>query len=153
MKLGDLKAALREHPDKNVGFILPDGDPVPADFHVTEVGHVIKNFIDCGGTKRSTETMVLQAWVAKDDPDHRLTAGRLGAILELAKSVVPSDDLDVEVEYEGCAISQYPLSGFAVEGAEVKFNLAEKHADCLAREACGLDPCGGGPAEAQGKCC
>ncbi|MGK0335318.1 MAG: hypothetical protein ACI974_002146, partial [Paraglaciecola sp.] len=31
---------------------LPDGTPVPAHFHVTEVGEVSKTFVDCGGTLR-----------------------------------------------------------------------------------------------------
>lgn len=153
MNLHDLKAALREHSDKNLRFILPDGDPIPADFHVTEVGHVAKNFIDCGGTRRSAEAVVLQAWVAANDPDHRLTAGKLGSILELAKPLFLSDQLEVEVEYEGCAISQYPVVGFAVEGGELKFSLEEKHTDCLAKEACGLDSPGCGPAETGSTCC
>lgn len=153
MNLGDLKSALREHPDKALFFVLPDGDPIPAEFHVTEVGHVAKNFIDCGGTRRSAEAAVLQVWVSEDDPGHRLAPGKLLSILDLAGSVVPSDGLDVEVEYEGCSISQYPVTGFAVEGGELRFALGEKHTDCLAREACGLGSCVAGPSGSGGKCC
>ena len=153
MNLGSLKSALREHSDKALLFVLPDGDPIPAEFHVTEVGHVAKNFIDCGGTRRSAEAAVLQVWVSEGDPGHRLAPGRLLSILDLAGSVVPSDGLDVEVEYEGCSISQYPVVGFAVEGGELRFTLGEKHTDCLAREACGLGSCDGGPSGSAGKCC
>src|SRR5580658_8386837 len=99
MKLRDLTDKLRRHPAKNVCFVLPDGDPIPANFHVTEVGHVVKNFIDCGGTVRRQETCLLQTWIAGNDPDHLLSAGKLAKILELSAKVVPSDDLDVEVEY------------------------------------------------------
>src|SRR5476649_2901588 len=109
MYLRELKSLLREHSTKNLGFVLPDGDPIPPDFHITEIGHVTKNFVDCGGSVRSTAACVLQAWNAANDPDHRLTAGKLAAILDLAGAVVPSDDLEVEVEYEGCQISQYPV--------------------------------------------
>jgi hypothetical protein len=147
MKLSEFKANLLEHRDKNLRFILPDGDPIAADFHVTEVGHVVKNFVDCGGTKRKAEAVILQAWMAANDPDHRLTASKLASILELAKSIVPSDELDVEVEYEGCAISQYPVTGVSAYGCELRFILAEKHTDCLAKEACGLESCGCGPSE------
>ena len=33
----------------HVEFQLEDGTFVPEHFHVTEVGQIIKNFIDCGG--------------------------------------------------------------------------------------------------------
>jgi Family of unknown function (DUF6428) len=153
MNLGSLKSALREHSDKALLFVLPDGDPIPAEFHVTEVGHVAKNFIDCGGTRRSAETAILQVWVSESDPGHRLAPGKLLSILELAGSVVPSDDLGVEVEYEGCSVSQYPVVGFSVGRGELRFALGEKHTDCLAREACGLGSCDGAPSGSAGKCC
>jgi hypothetical protein len=155
MNFGSLKANLLQHPAKSVRFVLPDGDPIPAEFHVTEVGHVVKNFVDCGGTVRRQETCLLQAWVAENDPDHRLLAGKLAGILELSARIVPSEDLEVEVEYEPCAVAQYKVDGVEADGDELRFQLAHKHTDCLAREACGLMPagsgCGCGPGEA--KCC
>jgi hypothetical protein len=155
MNLGSLKANLHRHPAKNVRLILPDGDPIPADFHVTEVGHVVKRFIDCGGTIRGQETCLLQAWVADNDPDHRLSAERLAKILELSSQVVPSEDLEVEVEYEPCAVAQYKVESAELAGDELRFHLVHKHTDCLAREACGLTPAGSGCGcgEAEGKCC
>jgi hypothetical protein len=155
MKLRELKTALIEHGARNLRFILPDGEPIAADFHVTEVGHVVKTFIDCGGTQRKAEAVVLQAWVAANDPDHRLTAGKLAGIIDLAGPILPSEELVVEVEYEGCAISQYPVAGISAEGDELRFSLTNKHTDCLAKEACGLESCGCSPEEttATGKCC
>jgi hypothetical protein len=155
MNMGSLKTNLRQHPQKNVRFILPDGDPIPAEFHVTEVGHVMKNFVDCGGTVRRLETCLIQAWVAGNDQDHRLTAAKLADILDLSAKVIPSEDLEVEVEYEPCAVAQYKVDGAEAAGDELRFQLVHKHTDCLAREACGLTPtgsgCGCGPSD--GKCC
>jgi Family of unknown function (DUF6428) len=155
MNLESLKANLRQHPAKNVRFVLPDGDPIPAHFHVTEVGHVVKSFIDCGGTARRLETCLLQAWVAENDPAHRLSTEKLGKILDLSARIVPSDDLEVEVEYEPCAVAQYKVAVAEAAGDELQFQLAHKHTDCLAREACGLSPAGsdGGCEAAEGKCC
>ncbi len=147
MNLRELTTNLIEHRGKNLRFILPDGDPIAADFHVTEVGHVVKRFIDCGGTQRKTEAVMLQAWVAANDPDHRLTAGKLVGIIDLAGPILPSDELEVEVEYEGCAVSQYPVTGARAEGNELHFTLTNKHTDCLAKEACGLESCGCSPKE------
>jgi Family of unknown function (DUF6428) len=155
MNFGSLKTILQQHSAKSVRLVLPDGDPIPADFHVTEVGHVVKRFIDCGGTVRRLETCLLQAWVAGNDADHRLSAEKLANILELSSRVVASDDLEVEVEYEPCAVAQYKVAGAEVDGDELRFRLAHKHTDCLAREACGLTPTGPecGCGEAKGKCC
>lgn len=157
MNLSALKTTLLEQRDLNVRLVLPDGDPIAADFHVTEVGHVVKNFIDCGGTVRRIETCLLQTWVAGNDTDHRLTAEKLAKILDLAAKVVPSDDLDVEVEYEPCCVAQYKIDHAEVVGGELRFQLAHKHTDCLAREACGLTPagegCGCGTGGEGGSCC
>jgi hypothetical protein len=67
-------------------------------FHITEVGHVQKDFIDCGGTRRATSSCVLQAWVAKNDEEHSLQAGKLAKIWKLADKILPSGELLVEVE-------------------------------------------------------
>ena len=48
MQLYTIKALLRQNPDKLIQFVLPDGDQIPIHFHVTEVGHVAKDFVDCG---------------------------------------------------------------------------------------------------------
>ena len=139
MNLTDLKSSLRQHPDKLLQFVLPDGDVVPAQFHVTEVGHVAKNFIDCGGVKRRSEVVQLQVWLG-NDLQHRLTAGKLIRILDLAKDFIPTDQLEVEVEYEDCAISQYPLETVELAGEHFKMSLGLRHTDCLAKEACGIEP-------------
>lgn len=156
MNLSALKTNLRQHADLKVRLVLPDGDPIPAEFHVTEVGHVVKHFIDCGGTVRRVETCLLQTWVSDHDADHRLSAAKLAKILDLAAKVLPSDDLDVEVEYEPCCVAQYKVDHAEVVGDELRFQLAHKHTDCLAREACGLasagEGCGCGTGS-EGGCC
>jgi hypothetical protein len=151
MKLDEFKRVLLATPGTGLRFVLPGGEAIPEDFHVTEVGHVAKRFIDCGGTVREGSACVLQVWVARNDADHRLGAGRLASILDMARTVVPSDDLEVEVEYEAGEISQYPVLGAEVSDERIVFRLGRKHTDCLAREACGLEPCGSG-APADGCC-
>ena len=73
MNVSEFRAVLTNNPDAALHLMLPDGDFVPAHFHVTEVGRVQKDFIDCGGTTRSAVSCLLQVWVAKDTrpPAHR----------------------------------------------------------------------------------
>lgn len=155
MNVRTLKANLLENPDKNVRFILPEGEPIPPEFHVTEVGHSIRRFIDCGGTKRSQESCLLQAWVSEENKRHRLTAKKLAKILELGREVVPSDEFNVEVEYYSRAVAHYTVDSFVVTEDKLDFTLGHKKTDCLARESCGVgsEPSGCGCGETVGKCC
>ena len=139
MKLRDLKTILRSQPAALPRFIMPDGDQIPAHYHITEVGHIAKQFIDCGGKLHDkTDTCLLQTYVA-DDFDHRLNAGTFAKILDLGAKVLPHDDLEVEVEYEDCAITQSTVSSAVVKGDFIELQLGEKHTNCLAKQRCGID--------------
>lgn len=137
MNLNELQSILAAHPDKAIRIQLPDGRLMPDHYHVTEVGHVAKRFIDCGGAIHHTDTCVLQTWVATDE-EHRLESSKLAAILRLSASILPGDDLPVEVEYEDGWISQFPLDEIGIEPDAIIFRLTSKHTDCLAKEQCGL---------------
>ena len=151
MTVDELRAALSRDPGAALHLMLPSGEFVPAHFHVTEVGRVQKDFIDCGGTTRSAVSCVVQVWVA-DDADHRLTAGKLAGILRTATPLLGSDDLPVEVEYEGEAVSQFPVAAVEVTPAGLLFHLGRKHTDCLAKDRCGVGPAVGAGCSAPGCC-
>lgn len=138
MKLSQFSDLLQGHPDKQFHLTLPGDSAVPVSFHITEVGHVTKKFIDCGGKVHTVQTCQLQAWLGSDT-DHRLLAGKMAEVLGLAKAkgVLPlGEDLDMEIEYEDAALSQYPIAGYAITDNAVVLTLAAKHTDCLAKESC-----------------
>ena len=135
MTLIELKTALSGDPEQMLRLRLPGGDAVPVSFHITEVGQVTKDFIDCGGTRRTTSVCQLQAWVGPDE-DHRIQAGKLLGILKKGSSLFTSEDLPVEIEYEHGLISQYPVTGVTLEDGRLVFSLTDKHTDCLAKELC-----------------
>ena len=142
MQLREFKIQLGAHPAARIIFSLPDGGIVPRHFHVTEVGRVQKQFVDCGGKFRASESCVLQTWTGTNiDDGHRLTAGKLNHILGLAQPILPSDDLPVEIEYEDGVVSQFPIEAIAGGPTELTIHLGLKHTDSLAREKCGAKGC------------
>ncbi len=127
--------------EKHVRFLLPDGGLIPAHAHITEVGRIDREFLDCGGELRKTSFCCLQAWVA-DDEDHRLPAAKLASIIRRALDPLRLADLSVEVEYEDGYVSQFPV--MTVETSDVVLvRLGTKHTDCLAKDVC-LPPAASG---------
>lgn len=113
-------------------FQLPDGQFVPAHFHITEIGNVSRNYIDCGGTLRKENKLNLQLWVSSDS-DHRLAPDNLLNILQLAEKQLGFSNEEVEVEYQQSTIGRYEL---AFNGTV--FQLINTQTACLAPDQCGI---------------
>ncbi len=133
MTFHDLENALEANPELFPRFVLPDGDYIPPHAHVTEVGHVVRNFIDCGGLTGKEEKVVLQTHVG-DDADHRLRSDRFATILQLGSRVIPGADLDVDVEYDCCVVAQYPIGEATPDGEHLNLILQRGRTQCRARE-------------------
>ena len=130
MKLSEIKRELSTL--ENVAFVLPNGSYVPEHFHVTEVGLVTKNFIDCGGKVRKETVVNFQLWDANDF-DHRLKPNKLLSIIALSEKILGIEDYEIEVEYQTETIGKYSL-GF--NGQDLM--LINKQTACLAEDLCGI---------------
>lgn len=130
MKLSDVKKVLTE--SATIGFQLPDGSLVPSHYHVTEVGMVEKNFIDCGGTIRKENVISFQLWYSYDY-NHRIHPEKLLQIIQISESKLDLPDWEVEVEYQTDTIGK-----FALDYDGTNFKLLAKQTDCLAKDNCGI---------------
>jgi hypothetical protein len=130
MKLSTIKEHLSTL--NTVNFQLPNGTLIPQHFHVTEVGVITKDFIDCGGTTRHEKVANFQLWEAGDF-DHRLAPQKLADIIELSERKLGMEDLEIEVEYQSETIGKYDL-----EFDGTNFQLISKQTACLASDACGI---------------
>ncbi|RVT73955.1 hypothetical protein EOD40_13635 [Flavobacterium sufflavum] len=130
MKLSEIKTVLSTL--DNVAFVLPNRTRVPEHFHVTEVGLITKNFIDCGGTVRKETVVNFQLWDANDF-EHRLKPKKLLNIISLSEKILGIEDYEIEVEYQSDTIGKYNL-GF--NGTD--FVLLNKQTACLAEAECGI---------------
>jgi len=130
MKLSEIKNKLSSV--ETVAFVLPNGTYVPEHFHVTEVGLITKNFIDCGGVVRKETVVNFQLWNANDF-QHLLKPKRLLDIITLSEKILGIGDFEIEVEYQTETIGKYDL-GF--NGKD--FTLLNKQTACLAEDQCGI---------------
>ena len=130
MKLSTFKKTLSEL--DTLKFQLPDGHFVPAHFHITEVGNLTRNYIDCGGIVRQENKLSIQLWVASDN-DHRLKPDKVLDILKIAEKQFELSNIDVEVEYQQSTIGRFKL---AFDGPV--YQLINTHTTCLAQDKCGI---------------
>ena len=130
MKLSEVKQQLATM--NELRFRLPNGSYVPKYFHITEVGMVSKQFIDCGGKVRNEKSVSFQLWQA-NDYDHRLAPGKLLDIIKFSENKLSIEDAEVEVEYQAETIGKY---GVDFDGTDLL--LTAKQTDCLAKDNCGI---------------
>ena len=130
MWLSDFKQKLDEL--DTLKFQLPNGKFVPAHFHITEVGVITRNYIDCGGMLRQEDKLNLQLWVASDT-DHRLKPKKVLDILQLSKKQLGYSNMEVEIEYQQSTIGRYELD---FDGAV--FQLINTQTACLATDKCDI---------------
>ena len=130
MRLSNIKEILPTL--ENVEFQLENGTFVPEHFHVTEVGQITKNFIDCGGRIRSEKVVNFQLWNANDF-EHRLKPNKLLNIIKLSEEKLSIEDAEIEVEYQNDTIGKYDI-----EFNGKTFVLISKATACLAQDACGI---------------
>ncbi|PZR12621.1 MAG: hypothetical protein DI539_19720 [Flavobacterium psychrophilum] len=130
MRLSEFKKQLESL--NSLSFLLPEGTFVPNHFHITEAGITTKNFIDCGGTVRSTKNITFQLWTA-DDYQHRLEPQKLLKIIDIAEPLFQGEDHNVVIEYQSATVGVYGL-----DSDGVNFLLTPTQTDCLAQDACGI---------------
>ena len=131
MKLSEIKNHLQQL--EQIGFKLPNGKLVPSHFHVTEVGKITKDFIDCGGKVRSEIFINFQLW-EEIDYNHRLHPEKLLQIIEISEKMFKFDDLEIEVEYQ----DKETIGKYNLDFDGTNFLLTAKVTACLALDACGI---------------
>ncbi len=130
MNLSALKEKLNNL--DSIEFELENGTKIEPHFHITEVGLITKNFIDCGGTVREEKTINFQLWHA-EDTIHRLKASKLLGIIATSEKVIDLGNHEIEVEYQNETIGKYDL-----KFENNKFILLSKNTNCLAQDKCGI---------------
>lgn len=138
MNLEQFKQLLTQNSGAELRFQFSDGNALAPHFHVTEIGKVTKDFVDCGGTRRTSECCTLQTLVA-DDVDHRLNSDLLLGVLEKTDVLGLEGWFDVEAEVQGDTIGIYSVASAVADNGKLVFELASKSTACLAPDKCGIE--------------
>ncbi len=137
MKLSKLQKILKS--TSEIRFVLPDGTRVPSHFHVSEIGHISRNFIDCGGKLRSEDRINFQLWLA-EDYDHVLAPQKLYNIISMSQEKLQLPDAQVEIEYlspigdPAADIQTIGKYGLDYDGESLLMTTTQT--DCLALQTC-----------------
>ena len=135
MTLSEVKSILKSlNKQSDLCIQLSTGESIPPHFHITEVGLLTKNFIDCGAKIRTEKKVTLQLWHA-DDTDHRLSPADLLSIIVDSQEALYLPDESVEVEYQTSSISKF---GLEFDSKLNAFVLIATQTNCLALEKCGF---------------
>lgn len=134
-------------------FQLPNGTFVPTHFHITEMGLLTKNFIDCGNVVRTEQSITFQVWFA-GDLEHRLTAAKVHKIINASEKLIQSTELELEIEYQDAQT----IGKFGLAFQNGIFQLTAKQTTCLAQDHCGIpadqmEPKVGGWKPKEASCC
>jgi hypothetical protein len=127
--------SISKNPQSRVEFYLPNGNQVPAHFHLTDVGSVFRHFIDCGAQVRNESYVQIQLWLGKDIV-HRLNSNTVLKIMSHSGVVLDKlPDLrsaGVIIEYKDKLTSQYPIARIEQTAQAVKIYLKLSETQCLA---------------------
>ena len=137
MDVSTFCSTITAHPDRPLRIEVVGGAPLAAHFHVTEVGRVTKEFVDCGGTPRTEVRCVLQTLVA-GDVDHRLDSTKLAGILSLCDKLGLPGDAPVEVEHQERSVSTDRVESVELVDGVLVIRVEPKQTACLAEDACGI---------------
>jgi hypothetical protein len=133
MKISQFKSALQlAKPSDSPQFLQINGLAVSAHYHITEIGLILKNYVDCGGVVRQERKATMQIWLA-NDTEHRLSTQKLLDILEKSEQLFGLKDEELEVEFQGQTIETYSLST-----QDFGFQFVSKKTTCLAPDHCGI---------------
>lgn len=116
---------------------------VGANYHITEVKHIVLDSVDCGGQSDSWNETIIQLWespLEKGKTDYMSTY-KASAILKKVGSI-KAYDLESEVKFEysnaNFHTAQLFVNDFEIQDGNLIVKLAIEKTDCKAKELCGV---------------
>ena len=133
---------LQKNSDLLLTFYLPDKQKISEHFHLTEVGFVQGNFVDCGGVGRIEKSVQLQLWLGKDKA-HFINPEAFLKILKIVEQKNPDAtsyyNKKLLIEYDHGTVIRYEIGSYQIRNGYLEFFLTSQKTECraMSRAACG----------------
>lgn len=130
-----------------VRFVLPVGDSVPGDYHITELQAAGITAVDCGGSIEHRREIVAQ--LLAGNSGEPMSADRVAGIFQRVLGGAAGESFDLEaslfVDYDGRGqqLARYPVTEVRLEARGVDVQLGSLRSVCRpSRSKTGSGCCG-----------
>jgi len=165
MKTQEFFNLLEQHKNKSLLFEYAPNKLVGANYHITEIKHVLIDSVDCGAQTDAWKETIIQLWESPNEIDKTeyMSVYKAMAILKKVGKMKPYNlDAEVKFEYSNTTFNtaQLFVNDFEISGNDLIAKLAIEKTDCKAKSTCGVsdekelvlandDPC----CSPDGNCC
>lgn len=143
MKTHEFFTLLEHYKDKALVFEYEPNAFVGANYHITEIKHVVIDTVDCGSQTDNWNETLIQLWESPNEKDKTafMTVFKaLGILKKVGK--IKSYDFDAELKFEYSNehfhTAQLFVNDFELKGNQLILKLAIKKTDCKAKTVCGV---------------
>lgn len=142
MTTQELFTLLEQHQDKALLFEYVQNNYVSANYHITEVKHVIIDSVDCGSGTDFWKETIIQLWESPKEigKTEYMSVYKALAILKKVGKIKPyALDAEVKFEYSNTSFhtAQLFVNDYDNNGKNLVLKLGVEKTDCKAKDVCG----------------
>jgi hypothetical protein len=143
MNTDQLFNILEQHKDKSLLFEYAPNSMVAANYHITEVKHVLIDSVDCGAQTDAWQETIIQLWESPLEKGKTafMTVNKALSILEKVGTMKPYKlDAEVKFEYSNATFhtAQLFVNDFEIKDNNLIIKLAVEKTTCKANDICGI---------------
>lgn len=154
MNTSELFALLEQHKNAALLFEYSPGQLVGANYHITEVKHVVIDAVDCGARADAWNETVIQLWESPEElgkTEYMSAYKALGILKKVGSMRAYDTQAVVRFEYGNSLFhtAQLFVNDYEIKENQLLLKLAVAPTDCKAKDVCGVPE----PAEVSAACC
>ena len=143
MKTQEFLSLLQAHQDKALIFEYNPGKLVGANYHITEVKHVMIDSIDCGANSDSWNETIIQLWESPLEllKTQYLSVNKATGILNKVagmRAFDPASEIKIEYGNKNFHTTQLFIGDHKTQGSRLVISLETTKTDCKAKVDCGI---------------
>ncbi|WP_435579402.1 DUF6428 family protein [Gilvibacter sp.] len=143
MNTQELFNLLDQHKNAALLFEYSPGQLVGANYHITEVKHVVIDSVDCGARADGWNETVIQLWESPEElgkTEYMTAFKALGILKKVGQMRAYDMNSVVRFEYGNSVFhtAQLFVNDYEIRGNQILLKLAVAPTDCKAKDICGV---------------